>query len=287
MSLIQLIIISLVQGVTEWLPISSSGHVLLAAGYFGLEGRDELLINAMAHLGTLFAVLAYFWRDILRAFWGGLELIGIGREAGNALSGEARLALFILAATPIAVIAGIFHEAFLPAAWQGWMRSVWTVAGATILFGLALWWADMRGGLTRREEDMTMTHALLIGATQAIAALIPGTSRSGITMTAARALGYERTEAARFSMLIGAPLLAAAGGYALVQLATAAPAPGAVATLSDGLIVAILSFLSGFASIWALMALLKRMSFLPFVIYRLVLGLVLILASPAALSIFR
>ncbi len=286
MSLLQLVIISLIQGVTEWLPISSSGHVLLAADYFGLEGRDELLINAMAHLGTLFAVLAYFWRDIVRALQGGLELIGIGREPMNALSPRARLALHIILATPIAVMAGIFHEAFLPEAWQASMRSVWTVAGATIIFGLALWWADACGGLTRRGEDMTATHAVLIGATQAIAALIPGTSRSGITMTAARALGYSRTEAARFSMLIGAPLLAAAGGYALVQLTVAEPTADAVATLSDGLIVAALSFASGLASIWGLMALLKRMSFLPFVIYRLVLGAALILTSPAALGLF-
>ena len=286
MTLLQLVIISLIQGITEWLPISSSGHVLLAADYFGLEGRDELMINAMAHLGTLFAVLVYFWRDVLRAVQGGLELIGIGREPMNALSPRARLALHIILATPFAVIAGIFHEAFLPEAWQAWMRSVWTVAGATILFGLLLWWADARGGLLRQEKDMTATHAILIGATQAIAALIPGTSRSGITMTAARALGYERTEAARFSMLIGAPLLAAAGGYALVQLATAAPSPEAVATLSDGLVVAALSFVSGLASIWGLMALLSRMSFLPFVIYRLVLGAVLILTSPAALGLF-
>ena len=88
------------------------------------------------------------------------------------------------------MIAGIFHEAFLPAAWQAWMRSVWTVAGATILFGLALWWADMQRGAVAPRGGHDDEHAVLIGATQAIAALIPGTSRSGITMTAARALGY-------------------------------------------------------------------------------------------------
>ncbi len=285
MSLIQLVIISLVQGITEWLPISSSGHVLLAAGFFGLEGRDELLINSMAHLGTLFAVLVYFWRDVARAVQGGLELVGIGREPANALSARARLALHIIVATPFAVLAGVFHEVFLSEGWQAWMRSVWTVAGATIVFGLLLWWADVRGGLSRGEQDMTLKHAVLIGATQAIAALIPGTSRSGITMTAARALGYSRPEAARFSMLIGAPLLAAAGGYALLELASAAPAPNAAATLSDGLIVAALSFVSGIASIWGLMALIRRMSFLPFVIYRMVLGVALILASPAALGL--
>ena len=119
----------------------------------------------------------------------------------------------------------------------------------------------------------------MIGATQAIAALIPGTSRSGITMTAARALGYERTEAARFSMLIGAPILAAAGRYGAIGLLDA-EAAGGVVTLQDGMIVAALAFVSGIASIHALMTLLKRMSFLPFVIYRLLLGAGLIIAAP-------
>ncbi len=283
MSIFQLALIAILQGVTEWLPISSSAHVLLAADFFGLNGRDELLINAMSHLGTLFAVLAYFWRDVLGAIRGGFELVGIGREPLNALSPRAGLALCIIVATPVAVIAGVAHEALLPPSVQEMMRSVWTVAGATIVFALLLWWADIAGGQTRHQKDMTLGHAAMIGATQAIAALIPGTSRSGITMTAARALGYERTQAARFSMLIGAPLLAAAGGYALVQLASADVleiAAGGV-KLGDGLLVALLSFLSGIASIWVLMALLKRMSFLPFVIYRLVLGAVLILTSPS------
>jgi len=121
--------------------------------------------------------------------------------------------------------------------------------------------------------------AILIGATQAIAALLPGTSRSGITMTAARALGFERTEAARFSMLIGAPMLAAVGGYAFLKLAGESDTNG-VATLTDGLTVAGLSFVSGFLSIWALMALLKKISFLPFVIYRVLLGAGLLIGAP-------
>ena len=159
------------------------------------------------------------------------------------------------------------------------MRSIYVVAATTIVFGALLWWADAKGARTRTEEDMTFWHAFLIGATQAIAAILPGTSRSGITMTAARALGYDRTEAARFSMLIGAPILAAAGGYGLIGLMSADPA-GSVLTLQDGLVVAGISFITGLASIWFLMSLLSRMSFLPFVIYRFALGAVLILGSP-------
>ena len=278
MSLFQLVIIALIQGVTEWLPISSSGHVLLAANFFALQGRDELLINAVSNLGTLAAMLIYFRKDVAAATLGGFELIGAGFRK-TPLSRGAKLALCIIVATPIAVIAAVAHETLIPESIQTHLRSVWTVAGATIGFGLLLWWADIAGGKQRTEADMTLGHAVLIGATQAVAALIPGTSRSGITMTTARALGYERTEAARFSMLIGAPILAAAGLYGALGLLDADTA-GAIVTLQDGLIVAVFAFVSGIASIHALMTILKKMSFLPFVIYRLALGAGLILAAP-------
>ncbi len=278
MSILQLLIIALIQGITEWLPISSSGHVLVAAEYFALEGRDELLINAMAHLGTLFAVLIYFWRDVGRAVSGGFELILSPFRNAN-LSPSGKLALHILASLPIALVVVGLYEGLVPDSVKSALRSVWTVAATTILFGLALWWADTKGATSRTEREMTLADSILIGATQAIAAIFPGTSRSGITMTMARALGFERTEAARYSMLIGAPLLAAVGGYAFLQLATET-GPAGVATLTDGLIVATLSFVSGLISIYALMAILKRMSFLPFVIYRMILGVGLILCGP-------
>ncbi|MDJ0921776.1 MAG: undecaprenyl-diphosphate phosphatase [Henriciella sp.] len=279
MSFLQLLIISLVQGITEWLPVSSSGHVLLAASYFDLEGRDEYLINAMAHIGTLFAVLLYFWRDVGRAFEGGFELLKAPFASGGRRSAKANLALHILASLPIALVVMVAYEFLLADAQKDAMRSVWVVAATSIIFGAALWWADIKGGQSRQQRDMTIRDAVLIGATQAVAALLPGTSRSGITMTAARALGFERTEAARFSMLIGAPLLAAVGAYAFLRLAGSDAGEG-IATLSDGLIVAGLSFASGFLSIWALMELLKRMSFLPFVIYRFLLGIGLLIAAP-------
>lgn len=278
MSLLQLFIIAIVQGLTEWLPISSSGHVLLAANYFTLEGRDELLINAVSNLGTLAAMLIYFRKDVIAAIAGGFELVG-ARFRKTDLSRGAKLALCIIVATPIALIAAVIYEAFLPEAMQNQLRSVWTVAAATIGFGLLLWWADVKGAKNRTEADMTLGHAVLIGATQAIAMIIPGTSRSGITMTAARALGYERTEAARFSMLIGGPILAAAGLYGAIGLLDTDSASGMV-TMQDGMIVAVFAFISGIASIHVLMTLLKRMSFLPFVIYRLILGIGLLIAAP-------
>lgn len=279
MSLLQLFIISIIQGLTEWLPISSSGHVLLVASYFELQGRDEYLINAMAHVGTLGAVLLYFWRDVGRAVQGGVSLPLMLARPGAKPSENQHLALLILASLPVTIVVILGYEAAFPEDWKAGLRSVWVVAGTSIVFGLALWWADARESQTRQQSEMTLLQATLIGATQAVAALLPGTSRSGITMTAARALGFSRTESARFSMLIGAPLLAAVGLYAFLQLSGSDPSEG-VATLRDGLVVAGLSFVSGFASIWALMALLKRMSFLPFVIYRVLLGVGLIVAGP-------
>ena len=279
MSLLQLAIIATLQGITEWLPISSSAHVLLASDTFGVTGRDELLINAVSNLGTLAAMLIYFRKDVGLAILGGFELLA-APVSKKPLSQGGRLAACVIVATPIALIAALLYEAVLPQGLQDMMRSVYTVAGATIFFGALLWWADVAGPRTRKEEDMTLVHAALIGATQAIAAIIPGTSRSGITMTAARALGYERTEAARISMLIGAPILAAAGLYGAYGLFTADPDGTGVLTLKDGLVVAGIAFITGLASIWGLMALLRRMSFLPFVLYRFLLGALLILGSP-------
>ena len=279
MSLLQLAIIATLQGLTEWLPISSSGHVLLASDFFGVTGRDELLINAVSNLGTLAAMLIYFRKDIARLLIGVLELV-MSPRSKMPLSPAARLVVCVIVATPVALAAGLLYEVALPESVQDAMRSVYVVAGATIIFGALLWWADVAGPRTRKEDDMTIAHAALIGATQAIAAIIPGTSRSGITMTAARFLGYERTEAARVSMLIGAPILAAAGLYGAYGLFTADADSGAVLTFDDGMIVAVIAFVTGLASIWFLMSLLKRMSFLPFVLYRFLLGALLLLGSP-------
>lgn len=280
MSLLQLVLLSLVQGITEWLPISSSAHLILLHDFFG-SAEDSLLIDAMAHFGTLFAMLLYFRNDVARATMGGLELLGVGREAGNRLSERARLALFIIIATPFGVAAGLAFELSGDSV-QAALRSPETIAMSTIVFAFALLLADMLGRRIRNQEDMRPRDAMLIGASQMLA-FIPGTSRSGITMTAALALGFKRTEAARFAMLVGAPLIFAVGLRALLGLATG---EAAGASLNEGLIVAGLSFVSGYISIWGLMALLERMSFLPFVIYRLLLGAAIMAMSPTFIGLF-
>ncbi|MEE9381779.1 MAG: undecaprenyl-diphosphate phosphatase [Hyphomonadaceae bacterium] len=279
MSLTQLILLAIVQGITEWLPISSSAHLILLPELLG-SGQQGLLIDAMAHLGTLGSLLIYFRKDVGRAIKGGFELIGIGKPDGP-MSPAARLAWFIIIATPPGIVAGLALQ-MAPESLQTTLRSPLTIAFTSIIFGLLLWWADVKGKRTRTQSDMTWRDAGLIGLSQMLP-FIPGVSRSGITMTTSRMLGFERTEAARFAMLVGAPLIAGVGLYAFYGLATGDPAG---ASLKDGLIVAALSFVTGYVSIWGLMSLLKRMSFLPFVIYRVLLGLVILATSPAILTLF-
>jgi undecaprenyl-diphosphatase len=280
MSLLQLVLLSIVQGITEWLPISSSAHLILMHDWFGTT-EESLLIDVMAHLGTLFAMVAYFRKDVWAAILGGLELVGIGRQAGNRLSERARLALFIIIATPFGLAAGLLFLASGEGL-QAMLRSPETIAIATIVFGLALWAGDVLGKRVRVQEQMLPRDAMIIGASQMLA-FIPGTSRSGVTMTAALLLGFKRTEAARFAMLISGPLILAGGLLAFLGLAMGGEAG---ASLNEGLIVAVLSFVSGYASIWGLMALLERMSFLPFVIYRLLLGATILAMSPTFIGLF-
>lgn len=280
MSLLQLALLSIVQGITEWLPISSSAHLILLHDWFGSE-TESVLIDLMAHFGTLFAMILYFRKDVGNALLGGFELLGIGRQAGNRLSERARLALFIIIATPFGLAAGLLLLASGDNL-QAILRSPETIAFATIFFGIILWVSDIMGKRVRTQEEMLPRDAMIIGASQMLA-FIPGTSRSGITMTAALALGFKRTEAARFAMLLSGPLVLAGGLLALIGLATG---DAAGASLSDGLIVAVLSFVSGYISIWGLMALLERMSFLPFVIYRVLMGFAILAMSPVMASWF-
>lgn len=280
MTLYQLVMLALIQGATEWLPVSSSAHLILFPKLTGLPDQGPL-IDAMAHLGSLGAVFLYFRADIARILQGFLDL-AVGRRdehhAGQ-LTENSRLFLLIAIATPPGLIVGAAYEL---TAMKEILRSTQVIAAATIGFGILLWVADRYSPRARKMSQMTVRDALMIGAAQALA-FIPGASRSGTAMTAARAMGFRRGESARIAMLMGVPLIGAVGGYALLQLAlgaetSAVAADGALipVTLADGLLVAILSFFAAWASIAALMALLKRTSFTPFVIYRLGLGFALL-----------
>jgi undecaprenyl-diphosphatase len=254
--LLQIVVLSLVQGLTEFLPVSSSGHLVLVPYFTGWPDQG-LVVDVAVHVGTLAAVLIYFWRDVL-ALLGGLLRLFVGE-----VTREGRLALYLLLATIPALGIGYALETLA----GGTPRRVEVVAWAMIGFAIVLWIADRVGMRVKRLEHMTLGQALVVGLAQPLA-FIPGTSRSGITMVAARLMGYEREEAARFSFLLSIPAILAAGLYEGLKLAES----GAGEALSGAGLALLFSAATGLGAIAFLMRWLRRSSFAPFVIYRLILG---------------
>jgi undecaprenyl-diphosphatase len=253
---IQILVLAIIQGLTEFLPISSSGHLILVPAVAGWPDQG-LAIDVAAHVGTLIAVLIYFWRDIGRMA-GGVVRLATGR-----FDSGARLAGLLLIGTVPALIAGYLIDRYFIEV----IRHVAIVGWTLIGFGILLWVADRYGLTVRRVEHMTVGQALFVGFAQALA-FIPGTSRAGITMTAARLVGYERAEAARFAFLLSIPAISAAGlwkGYQLYE--TGATEQIQVAVLTAGLCAIIGLFAIAFMMAW-----LKRANFTVFVVYRLLLG---------------
>jgi len=256
MTIEQIIVLAMVQGVTEFLPISSSGHLILVPQLMHWQDQG-LVVDVMTHLGTLFAILIYFWRDVWRITRGALELLK-GR-----VTDDGRLAIYIILATIPAVAFGVFLKEF---GFTDLERNVAVVAWNTILYGILMLIADMVGPQEKTIANMTLGNAMIIGVAQALA-LIPGTSRSGVTMTAGRFLGFTRPDCARFSFLLGIPATAGA----IVFTVGDAVASGQPIT-TDAILCAALTFVAGILAIAFLMALVKRISFLPFVLYRMALG---------------
>jgi undecaprenyl-diphosphatase len=257
MPIIQIVVLAVIQGVTEFLPISSSGHLLLVPALTGWADQG-LLTDVMVHMGSFLAVVVYFWRDCTKLLAGTIDLLR-GR-----VTAWGRLAMLIALATIPAILFGIFLE-FV--GFMDWVRhKPEVVAWNAIIFGILMYICDRFGLSTRRMADMSIAPALIIGVAQALA-IIPGTSRSGITMTAARALGFERPEAARFAFLLGIPAIAGAG---LLKLGDAV-ATGAPVTFAM-ILTMVLTFFVALATITVLMRLVRHMSFLPFAVYRVLLG---------------
>jgi undecaprenyl-diphosphatase len=261
MLILQIVVLALIQGITEFLPISSSGHLLLVPALTGWPDQG-LLTDVMVHMGSFLAVVVYFWRDCVNLTMGLIDLVR------GKVTGWGKLALLIILGTIPAVLFGLFLDKI------GFMEMVRqmpeVVAWNAILFGLLLYLCDRYGLSNRRMSDMTWMPALIIGVAQAIA-IIPGTSRSGITMTAARALGFERPEAARFAFLLGIPAIAGAGVLKLGD----AVSSGETISL-DVVLTAVLTFFVALGTITILMKLVRHMSFLPFAVYRILLGVLLL-----------
>lgn len=257
MTFLQLLIIAIVQGVTEYLPISSSGHLILIPALTDFPDQGPL-IDVAVHIGSLFAILIYFFKDAVGLARGGFATIGIGKDPL-----QKRLFLWVLIGTIPAVALGLF---FKLGGYLDGFRSTHLVATNLIVYGILLGLADRYGKQEKSFEDVTLRDAILVGLAQALA-LVPGTSRSGSTMTAARALGYKRVEAARFSFLLAIPAVAGAGLLAVLELADAS-----AQVQIDALIAGVLTFLVAFATMAFLMNFLKRASMMIFVIYRIAMG---------------
>jgi len=259
MPLVQLIVLAIVQGITEFLPISSSAHLILAPSLLGWEDQGPL-IDVAAHVGTLAAVLVYFRSETVQLAKGAFD------GARLKWTPAARL-LALLAAATIPLVAGALALAALGL--LDALRSPVVIAWSTIGFGVLLWAADVFGPREKAVADIGWRSAILMGFAQMLA-LVPGASRAGVTVTAARALGYKREEAARFSMLMAIPAIGVLGAYAFLQLATAEGETRG--TLTDAVLVAALSGAVALAVIHLFLKMARATSFLPFVLYRFALG---------------
>lgn len=261
METFQVVILALIQGLTEFLPISSSAHLILPAQLLGWPDQG-LSFDVAVNTGSLLAVVIYFRRE-LWTMAGAWSVSIVKRES----SAESKLAWWIILATIPAVICGFAFKDFISTN----LRSSAVIATTTIVFGLLLWWADYAGKRQLSEYQAGWKKALFIGVAQALA-LIPGTSRSGATMTAGLMLGLTREAAARFSFLMSVPVSL---GAAILVTKDLLENPAAIDT--HALILGtVLSFVSAYACIHYFLKIISKMGMLPFVIYRLALGLFLV-----------
>lgn len=262
MELIQIIVLSLLQGFTEFLPISSSAHLILPSQVLGWDDQG-LAFDVATHIGTLAAVILYFRRDILTITQGWFTTGFSGNSNEHARLGWA----IIIATIPAGLVGVIFGD------WiEAHLRSAAVIAYSTIGFGILLLVADRTAKEQKEMLHMTLMVALIIGLFQALA-LIPGTSRSGITMTAALLLGFHRNTAARFSFLISIPLILAAG---LLKTKDLVEQAATVDWATIGL-AALLSAVSAYVCIYFFLSLINRIGMTPFVVYRLLLGAILLI----------
>lgn len=262
MTLFHLILVALIQGLTEFLPVSSSGHLILLPGLTGMDDQGQG-IDVAVHVGTLFAVILYFWTDVKIAAGGVLRLL-----RGKIDTQGAWLALCLTIATIPVLIFGLFLRF---TGLDEMLRSVALIGWTMLIFGLVLYWADQKGPLEKTAARWSMRDALIMGLWQALA-LVPGTSRSGATISGARALGYTREDSAKLAMLMSIPTIMASGlvlGWDVIATADAQLA-------MDSILAAALSFVAALFALSLMMRLLKTVSFTPYVIYRVILGFVLL-----------
>lgn len=261
MTLIQIITLALIQGLTEFLPVSSSAHLILGGKALGWADQG-LVFDVATHLGTLFAVLIYFRADLADM---ARACIGPADDAGQRRN-RVMVVYLAVASVPALLVGFLAHDLV-----EAYLRDVRIIAWTTIGFGLLLWLADAVGSKQRDIGEMSLKSAIFIGLAQVLA-LVPGTSRSGITITAGRFLGFSPDSAARFSFLLSIPVIAAAGIYGGLRVLSG----DAPIDWFQFLLALLFAAAAGWVCIAAFLALLKKVGLLPFVVYRLFLGLLLL-----------
>ncbi len=261
MILYHIILLAVIQGLTEFLPVSSSGHLGLFHCFTDQCDHwdaENITMDIAVHVGTLLSVLLYFWRDVIKMLLGAKDI-----GTGKAKTENANLLLFVLISSIPVIIVGLGLKLVEP----DWLKTLHVIAWATIIFGIVLWWADSKNTADKQIKDLTLKDAALIGLAQ-ILALIPGTSRSGITMTAARFLGFSRKESAHYSLLLA--MVAISGAGALIGLDLIKDAD--IQLGINALIAVFLSFISGLLAIALMMKFLEKCTFTVFAVYRIILG---------------
>jgi undecaprenyl-diphosphatase len=258
MDFIQLFVLSIVQGLTEFLPVSSSAHLILVPILSGWEDQG-LAFDVAVHVGTLSAVVIYFRKELILMSHDWVQSIRTSRHTA-----ESRLAWGVIIGTiPVGIVGLLFKDVI-----ETSLRSPLVIATTTIIFGLVLWWADARGKRQRDEYTLSYKDIIIIGCAQALA-LIPGTSRSGITITAGLLLGLSRAGAARFSFLLSIPAILLPGLLKTLDLIKTTDSAVDWQTLFQG---AFLSGVTAFLVIHFFLKLLEKTGMMPYVYYRLILG---------------
>ena len=263
MTLLQSIVMGVIQGLTEFLPVSSSGHLILFSKYMSFADQGQVIDIAL-HIGSLIAVVLYFWRtfkemlvDLIKAkFMPNFEVNGV------------RLAYYIVCATIPAIVIG----GALKYIGMDWVRSTKLIGWLLIIYSIVLWYADTKFSTEKTLKEMKLSDALWIGFAQCLA-FLPGTSRSGVTITVGRFLGYNRSEVAKFSMLLSVPAILAAGILAMLEIYKG----GEMSQIMMAYQAIGGSFIFSFLAIFLMMQWLRYATYLPFVIYRVILGIGLLL----------
>lgn len=276
MPVVHAIVLGIVQGLTEFLPVSSSGHLVLVPWLFGWDdlARDpelKLTFDVALHAGTFVGAAAYFRRDLTAL--GAAAVRSLRRRSVQ--EQDERLAWLLLVASLPTAVVGVVLDSLL----RDRVGPEWLIGVLLVAFGVVLWWADRLPG--RLDQDrFRLRHALLMGTAQA-AALQPGVSRSGATISMGRWLGFERDAAARLSFLMSLPIIGGVGVYkGLEVMAEGGLPPGLAAAFASGMVA---SGVTGFAAVWGLLRLVRRRSFAPFVAYRMVAGTAVVAVAASSL----